>query len=435
MTTQLTLNKPDRARKTNGLKLALVFIFVIYIYLGSGVFGVKYVAFLGACIASVFTLKYLNLSYLELTTGILLFVVWPIWSLFWGTIQGGDSLIGLREISQFLFVLVLPAPLLALDKRTPLRIFYTCLFSLAIVIIISFALVFLLPENSISVAVFNVLIRNLDTKEGFFGFRSYGDSVVPIIYFGGTLFLVPTCVYYMFIGKMLRAAVTFLAVVLAFSKAGILIVLLFAVIHFVNVLSSHRTSSSNGRDRQRLRSLLRLALPFVLLTALTASSLSLFPGFFDVILDTFTGESDTAQVRIGHIHSVLNLFVDKPHYLLVGQGVGVAFYTTGESDYVQNFEVDYLNTTRKFGLPWFIGFSALVFASAWRLVSTRDMEMRAFGFALVSMYLAAGTNPMLMSANFLILMTLCYFAQRGKPLQMRIVNAPLGTNVSPLFPT
>jgi hypothetical protein len=40
------------------------------------------------------------------------------------------------------------------------------------------------------------------------------------------------------------------------------------------------------------------------------------------------------------------------------------------------------------------------------------MEMRAFGFALLSMYFAAGTNPVLLSPLFIILMTLSFFAQR-----------------------
>jgi len=108
------------------------------------------------------------------------------------------------------------------------------------------------------------------------------------------------------------------------------------------------------------------------------------------------------------------LFARNPHYLLVGQGLGVPFYSTGASEYVQIFEVDHLNVIRKFGIPWFIGFTAVVFFTAWKLINNRDVEMQAFGFAMFSMYLAAGTNPVLLTPLFIMLITLCYFAQRTR---------------------
>jgi hypothetical protein len=108
----------------------------------------------------------------------------------------------------------------------------------------------------------------------------------------------------------------------------------------------------------------------------------------------------------------VRLFSEHPAYLIIGQGVGVPFFSSGESSYVQNIEVDHLNTVRKFGLPWFVGFSGIVFFSAWKLIKASCAEMEACGFALVSMYFAAGTNPVLTSPLFVILMTLSYFAQR-----------------------
>jgi len=137
-----------------------------------------------------------------------------------------------------------------------------------------------------------------------------------------------------------------------------------------------------------------------------------FQGFAEDLKDTFSGQSDTAVVRLGHIDSVLRLWARNPHYLIVGQGVGVPFYTSGESEFVQNIEVDHLNAIRKFGLPWFVGFTGIIFYSAWKLIKANRPEMQACGFALVSMYFAAGTNPVLVSPLFIILMTLSFFAQR-----------------------
>jgi hypothetical protein len=153
-------------------------------------------------------------------------------------------------------------------------------------------------------------------------------------------------------------------------------------------------------------------LPVVLLSGIALFVLLSFPGFFDIISDTAAGESETAQVRVGHYHSIMNLFARNPDYLLIGQGAGTSFFSSGESDYVRNIEMAHLDGIRKFGLPWFIGFSAVVFYSAWKLIRTGQTEERAFGYALISIYLAAGTNPVLISPLFLILMTLSYFAQR-----------------------
>jgi hypothetical protein len=117
---------------------------------------------------------------------------------------------------------------------------------------------------------------------------------------------------------------------------------------------------------------------------------------------------------MGHYHSIMDVFSRNPNYLLIGQGAGTSFFSSGESDYVRNIEIAHLDGIRKFGLPWFLGFSSLVFYSSWRLIGTKEMEARGFGFALVSMYIAGGTNPVLFSPLFIILLTLCYFAQRPR---------------------
>jgi hypothetical protein len=402
----------ERDRKALGLKLALGFVLFANAYAGSGVFGVKYIAFAVACVISGVTLKYLNLSYFEFTVGLFLFAVWPLWSLLYGTVQGGDTSVGIRQISTFLFVLVLPGPLSALDLRTPLRIYYACFFSLAIFLIISLALVFFFPQNPISMRLFDIFIGSLDTKEGFFGFKDFGNTTVPIIYFGSTLFFVPTCIYYLFAGKTFRAGIAFLALALSFSKAGIVIVLAFSLIYFVSMFYSPRALNSPPKGKAQQRRKLRLLLPVLVLILLIYKGVTILPEFSQEITDTVGGESYSAQVRIDHIHSVMDLFSDNPHFLLTGQGVGVPFYTKGFSEYTQNFEVDHLNTIRKFGLPWFLAFSAIVFFSAAKLIVGGDAERKGFGFALISMYLVAGTNPMLMAPNFIILLMFCYFAQR-----------------------
>lgn len=397
--------------KTRTAAAILLILFAGNVYDPTGALRIKYVAFCLTALFSVWTLKHLDLSVREVAGGLLLLVVWPLWSLLYGVVQKGDVVIGLTEVTPFLFALPLVTVVRVAGEKRSLRLFYACMFSLAIVVVVSFRLFSLFPEGAISSRLFD-LLSSLHEREGYFGVKSFGDTQIPRIYFGSTLFLVPTSVFYLFAGKVLRALVAFLALAFAFSKAGIVIVLAFGLVSLVSALFSFRASGTTDWPRTRWSFYLRASLPFLLLVGLTCSVLLAFPSFSEELSDTVATESGSAQVRIAHFDSVVKLFVDNPHYLFVGQGVGVPFYTSGESEYVQNIEVDHVNTIRKFGLPWFIAFTVVVFYSSAKLIRSRDQEACACGFALISMYLAAGTNPVLLSPLCIMLMMLCYFAQR-----------------------
>ncbi len=396
------------------LSLVLVGQFVANIYDPGGALGLKYVVFFITSVCSLWALKFIDLSFREVITGSLLFIVWPCWSLFFGTVRNADALLGVSQVTPFLFGLVLASLLFVLDRRRSLRLFYTCLFSLAIVVIVSFTSMFFLPGSSVTAALNDLFARLHESHEGYFGVKAWGDLKAPGVYFGSTLFLVPTFVYFLFMGKLLRAAIVLLAVALAFSKAGVAISIGFAVVYWMrSIFSDSRPSVADKTRTTKSRAYLRVVFAAALFIGITTLIASSFQGFAEDLKDTFSGQSETAILRLRHIDSILGLWKENPHYLLVGQGVGVPFYTTGESDYVQGVEVDHLNVIRKFGLPWFLGFSAIVFLSARKLILAHEVEMRAFGFALASMYLAAGTNPVLITPLFIMLLTLTYFAQRS----------------------
>lgn len=396
------------ARLTVGV---LFVLFVANIFDPLGALRLKYFAFLVATLALIWTSRYFYLTSREISLGLLLFVVWPVWSLFYGAVRGGDLSVGLTQITPFIFASLLAVILPSLDARRPLRVFYASILLLAIVVVVFFAMIVFLPEKAISQSLFGYL-TSLEGKEGSFGTQSFGGLEVPWIYFSSTLFLVPAFVYYLHIGKLLHAGTLLLALGLTFSKAGLTIACVFGAVYSVSVLfnlSDKRASNGIAREGgKRLSKLLQI----VVIAGIPLLVFLFLPTFSDDIKDSWAGNSVTAQVRIGHFHSVMELFLHHPTYLIVGQGAGVPFYSLGQSEYVQSFEIDYLNAIRKFGLPWFIGYSAIVFYSARRLIKTGIREERAFGFALISGYLAAGTNPELLSSLFVTLMTLSYFAQR-----------------------
>jgi len=397
----------------SALTTILVLLFASNVFDPGGALGLKYVVFFLVCVSSVWASKYVDLSSAEIIGGLILFVIWPCWGLLFGAVRKGDVSVGASQVTPFLFGVVLAIVLSVFDQHRPLRIFYGCLFSLAIVVIVSFVLIYLLPGSPAGSALLDMLMR-LQEKEGYFGVQSLGDLEIPIIYFGSTLFLVPAFVYYLYVGKMVRAVVVLVAIGATFSKAGISIAVLFGAYYSLSVLFSRSAPGVRKRPRSHLGSKLGKFLPIVLFGGLASAMILSIPSFSSAIRDAWTGESETARVRIGHFHSLVDLFISHPSYLIVGQGAGVPFYSVGESSYVQNIEIDHLNAIRKFGLPWFAFFSAVVFYSARRLILAGDAERRAFGLALISIYFAAGTNPVLTSPLFIIVMTLSYFAQRGQ---------------------
>lgn len=399
-------------RKSLLLTATLALLFVANIFDPLGSLGLKYIAFLFAALSVFWTLRYFDLTSGELAFGLVVFVVWPTWSLLLGAACGGDLSVGVTQVTPFIFAVVLALILPAVDARVPLQAFYACLLLLAVAVIASFALIVFWPDNAISQTVFDYLI-SLQGKEGSFGVQSFDGLDVPWIYFTSTLFLVPAFVYYLFAGKALRAGIALLALGLTFSKAGLTLAVVFGVFYSLSALFSRSATGVTKGTKTRPRQRFRRFLPIAVVGGVTLLILSSLPTFSDQIMDAWGGTSDTALVRIGHFHSVMDLFVEHPSYLLVGQGAGIAFFSLGESEYVQSFEIDHLNAIRKFGLPWFIAYSAIVFYSARKLFATRQKEERAFGFALMSAYLAAGTNPVLLSSLFVTMMTLSYFVQRS----------------------
>jgi hypothetical protein len=387
-----------------------------------GTLGIKYAAFGIAFMAMLTTLRAVELSSLEICSGAVLFLIWPLWALFSGAARGSDLPIAVSEITPFAFGVLIALLSPALRGGSCLRWFYACMFAMAIVIILSFGLLLFYPNASVTASVYDFLTR-VHEQEGYFGMRTLGDAEIPSIYFRSTLFLVPAFVYFFFTNRLIRAGVVLMGLALSISKAGLAIVLAFGLGYVMFAATRQGNATFRADSWRGNRGFTKRFLPIVVLLAGLAGVVFALPGLSTEIQDAFTGNSATAEIREGHITSLMRLFSENPQFLIIGQGVGVPFYTSGESAFVQNVEVDHLNAVRKFGLPWFLLYTGATVFSAWRLIATRESEMRAFGFALISIYIAAGTNPVLISPPFIILLVASYFVQKGSSFATSSVRA------------
>ena len=119
-----------------------------------------------------------------------------------------------------------------------------------------------------------------------------------------------------------------------------------------------------------------------------------------------------------------------PAALLIGSGVGSAFYSVGADGVVTNVEVSHFNLLRQFGIVYtllFVGYVGGVFAGLLR----SDGMGRRLGVGLAMIFLAAGTNPLLLSPVFFLVLVLgrAYLAHWARE---RRAEAPLRQGPPPL---
>ena len=380
-----------------------------------GVLGIKYVSFgVAACFALAW-IWHVDVTVSEWLAGFVLFLVWPLASLLHGVLRGVDVRTAVSQVTPFVAVFVVGPLAARTSMRLPLRAFYWCLFSLALITIALFGLQFFYPQNAISSPVVDYL-AGYGRSFGFFGTKPDWQEKVPNIYFGATLFFVPTFVYFLALDRILLATIVLVALGVTFSKAGVLFCVGFALIWSLvglfrpDALFVGRGGSlrRRGRVRRRILAGVSLALTFGVVSVLVWQ----FQDFTYDVESALYGQSDTASVRISDARDFLATMSQNPQYLLWGQGAGVYVENIGGVSEIHPPELDHLNAIRKFGLPWFAAFTWIVFYVAWMLWRIPDPELRAFGLAVPSIFLVGGTNPVLTSPLFMMLLPMSYLAQR-----------------------
>lgn len=388
---------PERlkgVRVRASLVVLAIFIGCNVVDMGGGL-GLKYLGFALAAGMAVINLTQLHLSTAELLFGGYVFALWPTFELIHGFAIGADRSLAVTQVTSFVSAPLLMALTAQLPSRLPIRIFYRAIGLIVPLTLMLFVGLLLAPDNVVISSVMDMV--SSDESFGYFGARELGETVLPNVYFRSTLFLVPAFVYFLISRRYIVSLAIFFSLLVTMTKAGILACACAATVHAL----LHRSGNGAADLIRRVGFVVVLVLGAVV-------TITAFQSYATEIKDTVRGESDTSVIRIRHIESVQRLFSDHPQYLLYGQGAGATFFSTGESAEVDNIEVDHLNAIRKFGFPWFVAYSAIVAISAYRCLRRADTEAVACGLALVFMYIVAGTNPVLLSPLFVILLVCCH---------------------------
>jgi hypothetical protein len=124
---------------------------------------------------------------------------------------------------------------------------------------------------------------------------------------------------------------------------------------------------------------------------------------YENVVSKFSASSFSTSVKLGHIEGVLASVNASTSNALVGMGVGSEFYSPGNDSYVTNIEVSHFNFVRQFGLiggAFFFGYVLYVIVSAF----ATDALGKRWAIGLLMLFLAAGTNPLLMSPVFMVVL-------------------------------
>lgn len=262
-------------------------------------------------------------------------------------------------------------------------------------IILAFAIVALIA-NLVGIGLMfdlplavNIVGQLSETQAGYFGERALSDgAVVSNIYFKSTLFMPSVFLLAVCRKKYVAALLLFGACVFAVSKVAVMacaFLALFFIIRFFGLYFS---------------------MVVVAMATILSFYFLLDIPIFTEIITVLTGRSDTLDTRVGHYESLVKFWTENPWDFIYGAGLGSSFYSTAAGANVYNIEIDHLNSIRKYGLIWFVLFIAFVARSITLTFSAGSKLRRCGGFSVALAFLLAGTNPVLISPIFFILLAI-----------------------------
>jgi hypothetical protein len=227
----------------------------------------------------------------------------------------------------------------------------------------------------------------LPYMQGFFTEKHYlSGSILPNVYFQGTLSLVICGTLAAYKKKYLVFSLILLVMTIAPSRFGFLILCLAWLIFQV-------------RNNPKIL----LLMPLLLIIIITILSYTPFGIEFFAI---FNGKSDGVSIRAEHTKSVFNVIVGNPLSLVWGSGPGSIFYSSGAPGYVSNIEISQLEFFRKYGIFAFVFFHILYFSPILFYNKTKD------GFfipvSLLMYYFVAFSNPVLFSLFSMLFLAFIY---------------------------
>jgi len=365
-----------------------------------GGFGLKYLASLLLsfyALVCIFTGKItFPLSFLVLE--IPLFLLAPI---FYLLLSVGIFLVpvgnAVSEITPFLTWVLYPVLLRINDKRKIVAIFRLVMFFGAVLITTIFFVILLAHFTGHDGLVGRINFLANRYRLGYLGRNPLGGRsvvFVPNVYFRWSLLLIPATLLML---QESTAKSLFMVFAALLTSSTAIIFFTFAGLGWVFVDSVF--SKSKHSKTFRKRAALSVLLLFGIILALYMGGYQEILAF---VLEKFSARSQSTVIKVGHIRSVLDVLSEDSFRLLFGMGVGSSFYSIGVGRFVSNIEVDHFNLIRQFGLMYATAFFLYVLFNLVALWKLGDETGKLIAMGLLLLFIAAGTNPLLISPVFFL---------------------------------
>ena len=390
----VNLNLNVSCRKFRSFAILLM-VYSTAIDMGGGLY-IKYLSYLYGCFCLILTgFNVKRIRYFEFV--LCLMGLAPIMSFFIGQLNDGAASLGVSNITPFIPAVIFLFLIDNTNIKLAINSFLHSILLMSLLTIALYAVFITIPSLIIPVSDF------LNNKEmGMFGIKAVEASNLPGVYFKISLFYNFAFIIYLYNKQYFKACVVLLAIVLSFSKSSLFVVgfiVLLYIFSWIKIRNGFLVFS-----KFKIVFLAAITVLIIFFISLSKESLS---DLYNYYYDSLVGKSDTVNVRLEHFKSLIILFKEHPLYLLFGQGVGTEFYTSGFNAYVNNIEIDHLNTIRKFGIIWFVLFTLFIFAESMSLFNKQGI-LRYIGVAFFVTYILVGTNPLLINPFFLMLFIVIY---------------------------
>ena len=374
-----------------------LFMLMVVVDIG-GAFGLKY----GAFILVVF---YLTLAGLGLGASVplyfvvvegFLFVVAPAFFLLLAvTVFTVSPSVAIGRLTSFGIWLLYPVLLRVRPRERIVTVFAHVMLLGALLVLIMFCLLTRLYQLNRFDLINAINTFTESHRLGYFGQKPLTDEVnvfFPGVYFRWSLLLIPAAI--LAFRKSGARFMTTVAAALATASTAVFGALVVGIGWAV---------LDSGLSRTERRIYLRRAALLAIALGLLAYALyhAGFSGVVQLVVGKFSAGSASTAMKVGHIESIINEVSQSVGRMLFGMGVGSSFYSLGPGETVTEVEVSHFDLVRQFGTVYAIAFFAYVGWLAWA-VRRVDRTGTLLAIGLVLLFIASGTNPLLLSPVFFV---------------------------------
>lgn len=331
----------------------------------------------------------------ELKLEIIIFFIFPIIILLLSIIYRDiDPMKAIAQITSYILWLLYPV-LMDLKPEVIIIQLKRMLYFCALIVILTFITLycFHLAGRNDLIEMFNTFSSRYSL--GYIGRNpAFHPIFLPNVFFRWTFLLIPGLMLH-FDEFNYKTLIFGFAILMTLSTGTIL----FALLGFIIKLYFMYKSGIN--KKKIINSAKILVLSIIILSFFIDLELIINP-----ILDKFSSTNSSTAVKLLHIESIIEVLKNDIFKLLMGMGLGSEFYSKAVMDYVVNVEVSYFNLVRQFGIIYSILFFYYVIYLC-KMLKSLDKNGKSLSIGLICMFLATGTNPLLISPIFFLILVVC----------------------------